>query len=607
MKKIFLTAVLIGGIAMGFAQCPNLNLSYGNLTNWQCYIGGCSGGNYTRTPSAVIPGRHTVLEITSLIMNNNLYDEKCSVITKVPDGCTYSLKLGNDQIGAETEAVSYRMTVDSSNSLLILSFAYVMGDTSHSPAEQPQFSMTMYDTNWNVLNVPCGNNQFVSNPNLPALACNTGDIVARDWTTIGFNLESLIGQTIIIFFETRDCSQGGHYGYAYLACQCRPMTIDLTYCEGNNAARLRAPNGFTSYLWHRSSQPNWYSTAQQINILNPLYGEEFSCTLVSALGCSPTIKTVITKTSVDANFVYGVKENGGVDIEDPDHCDQYGVFQNYYDTCTRTATFVEMSNVVNNVKNNVEWSAVCRTKVNGIFDTTWSLLNLASTDSLFTFTFPDPGEEGNDPIDYLIRLLVIAENGCGKESDSTAQHWIRIYPSPKVEIIGDDYMCEGDTAILTANQLKSYFVQYHWIYKRDSNNRATTFEDYGEILTIHGPGLYILEGKDSVGCYAYDTLEVINCTDLGLAEQEGNVVFLGQNIPNPVNAQTVVNYQVPTEGTVVFTLTTVTGQVIYTTTQEVAAGRNSVEFNTENLAAGIYFYTMDFNGQRLTKKMIVKK
>jgi hypothetical protein len=104
-----------------------------------------------------------------------------------------------------------------------------------------------------------------------------------------------------------------------------------------------------------------------------------------------------------------------------------------------------------------------------------------------------------------------------------------------------------------------------------------------------------------------DTLSMTKCTDLGLAEQAGNVVFLGQNIPNPATTQTVVNYQVPTDGTIVFTLTTVTGQVIYTTTQEVEAGRNSVELNTENLAAGIYFYTMDFNGQRLTKKMTIRK
>ncbi len=104
-----------------------------------------------------------------------------------------------------------------------------------------------------------------------------------------------------------------------------------------------------------------------------------------------------------------------------------------------------------------------------------------------------------------------------------------------------------------------------------------------------------------------DTLSMTKCTDLGLAEQAGNAIFLGQNIPNPATSQTLVNYQVPTDGKVVFTLTTVTGQVIYTTTQEVEAGHNSVEFNTESLAAGIYFYTMDFNGQRLTKKMTIRK
>ena len=104
-----------------------------------------------------------------------------------------------------------------------------------------------------------------------------------------------------------------------------------------------------------------------------------------------------------------------------------------------------------------------------------------------------------------------------------------------------------------------------------------------------------------------DTLSITKCTDLGVIDQNANAMSLGQNIPNPAKAQTVVNYQVPTEGTVVFTLTTVTGQVIYTTAQEVEAGRNSVEFNTENLAAGIYFYTMDFNGQRLTKKMTIRR
>lgn len=601
MKKLFLFLSLLFFICVSKAQCPNLNFSYGNLTNWQCYIGGCSSGNYHRTPSQPIIGRHTILEITSLTLANNLWDENCNVIKKIPDGCTYSLLLGNTGTGSETEAVSYRMTVDSNNSLLILSFAFVLqSPTGHEDNVMPVFQMTLYDTNWNILNVPCGNNNFISSPGLPALACNTGTIVARDWTTIGFSLESLIGQTIIIFFETRDCGLGAHFGYAYMTAQCRPMTIDLTYCEGSNAARLRAPDGFISYLWHRSSQPNWYATTQQINIQNPLDGEEFSCTLVSALGCSSTIKTVIAKTSIDASFVYGVKENGGVDIEDPDHCDQYGVFQNYYDTCSRTATFVDMSYVVNSKKDNVEWTAVCRTKVNGRFDTTNAYINFASMDSMYTYTFPDPSEEGNDPIDYLIRLLVNAENGCGKESDSTAEHWIRIYPSPKIEIIGDENMCEGNTATLTANTLRSYFVDYHWIYKRDSNNRATTFEDYGPSLTIHGPGLYILEGKDSVGCYAYDTLEVkplepqmeITKNDVKCYGEKTGDFKPGKmtGVIAVTNAYWVLKDINGNDSIVDVTNTAMNGQV--------------VPFS--NLAAGIYtFYATDPTGCELKKEVVI--
>lgn len=394
MKKLFLTSVLLGLLARGFAQCPNLDLSYGNLTDWQCYVGGCSSGNYYKTLSTPIQGRHTVLEITSLMLSNNLYDEHCNAIKKIPDGYSYSLKLGNDQCGAETEAVSYRMTVDSSNSLLILSFAYVMQET-HVSADMPIFTMNIYDTNWNILNVPCCNNNFVTAQGLSELACSDS-IVARNWTTIGFSLESLIGQTIIIFFETRDCTQGGHYGYAYLACACQPMSISFTYNANSDVARLRAPDGFNTYQWKRSSQPNWSVSTQQINLKNPLDGEEFTCTLTSALGCSHTLKAVIEKTPIDSS-------------------------------------------------------------------------------------------------------------------------------------------------------------------------------------------------------------------DLRVIYQGVNAMSLGQNIPNPAHTQTVVNYTVPADGRVVFTLTSITGQVITTTTQEAEAGRNSVVFNTGNMAAGIYFYTMDFNGQRLTKKMIVKK
>ncbi|MBO4581931.1 MAG: T9SS type A sorting domain-containing protein [Bacteroidales bacterium] len=504
MKKLFLTSVLLGLLARGFAQCPNLDLSYGNLTNWQCYVGSCSSGNYYKTPSPPTQGRHTVLEITSLMLSNSLYDENCNAIKKIPDGYSYSLKLGNDQSGAETEAVSYRMTVDSSNSLLILAFAYVMRGT-HVSADMPRFTMNIYDTNWNILNVPCCNNNFVTAQGLSELACSDS-IVARNWTTIGFSLESLIGQTIIIFFETRDCTQGGHYGYAYLACACQPMSISFTYNANSDVARLRAPDGFNTCQWKRSSQPNWSVSTQQINIKSPLDGEEFTCTLTSALGCSHTLKTVIEKPSIDSSDVEVTAFINPTDDE----------------TCSSVGTDIKVKVRVSN-------------------------------------NHPDKDIQG-----VVLNAAVSADN-------TQIAGW--------TETLGD---------IASGSYIDFEFPQ---------GFNVPAAADYTIVAYVNS-----IDTKSE-----NDTLSVTKCTDLGVIGHNANTMSLGQNIPNPAHAQTVVNYTVPAEGTVIFTLTSITGQVITSTAQEAEAGRNSVVFNTGNLAAGIYFYTMDFNGQRLTKKMTVRK
>ncbi|MBO4580732.1 MAG: T9SS type A sorting domain-containing protein, partial [Bacteroidales bacterium] len=88
---------------------------------------------------------------------------------------------------------------------------------------------------------------------------------------------------------------------------------------------------------------------------------------------------------------------------------------------------------------------------------------------------------------------------------------------------------------------------------------------------------------------------------------ENDGISLSQNVPNPADNQAMVRYSIPQDGAVMFTILNVAGQVIYTEEVEAAAGTNSIVFNTENMAAGIYFYTMDFQGQRLMKKMVIRK
>jgi len=314
MKRLAFLIVLVLG-SMFFksvniqAQCPNLNLSYGDFTNWEAYI-----GSYVNVPliekNSVIPGRHTIMNAQLLTSTGNMIDERCTGIPKVPTGFNYSAKLGSEAGGAEMEALSYELTVNSDNALLIVHFAFAMLITGHQPSGQPQFNIVIKDSvDTPISTIPCSELKFTSSQDLPEWKCKSSSFVARDWTTVGFSLEQFMGRTIKVYFETRDCAIGCHFGYAYIVAECRPLAIDLMYCSGQDVARLRAPDGFINYKWTRSGQPSWIYEGIGRNykefVLNdPIENEIFTCELTSELGqgCKVTLQQVIEKTSIAANF-----------------------------------------------------------------------------------------------------------------------------------------------------------------------------------------------------------------------------------------------------------------------------------------------------------------
>jgi hypothetical protein len=193
----------------------------GNFTNWQAYSGTCDNG-ININPSLVIPERHSIMDVQQLLLDGQLYDERCPAILKVPAGFNYSVKLGNENTGAEMEALEYTMTIDSTNSLLIVHFAWVMGDSSHDPSEQPYFGITIKDSNGvavpNLL--PCNN--VIDGE---GFVCATSTFLAHNWVTANYDLELFIGQTIKLYIETRDCALGDHAGYAYIVAECKPVSI----------------------------------------------------------------------------------------------------------------------------------------------------------------------------------------------------------------------------------------------------------------------------------------------------------------------------------------------------------------------------------------------
>jgi hypothetical protein len=105
-----------------------------------------------------------------------------------------------------------------------------------------------------------------------------------------------------------------------------------------------------------------------------------------------------------------------------------------------------------------------------------------------------------------------------------------------------------------------------------------------------------------------DTARVIRRTtgSIGISNiKEGTAISMEQNTPNPATGTTRIGYSIPTDGEVIFHVYTISGQELFNQVVETTSGKHSIELNTTSLASGIYFYSMEFKGQRIVKCMSV--
>ncbi len=88
-----------------------------------------------------------------------------------------------------------------------------------------------------------------------------------------------------------------------------------------------------------------------------------------------------------------------------------------------------------------------------------------------------------------------------------------------------------------------------------------------------------------------------------------NGLKLSQNNPNPMNGNTVIQYELEKYTTAVeLEIFDVHGRkAVVINEGEKTAGRHSISIENTKLAAGTYYYSLKANGNRLTKKMVVTK
>jgi gliding motility-associated-like protein len=326
---VFINSFFFSASGQTQSSCPNSNFNLGNFINWEGYYG--SFWDPTMFKGFALT-RHTIIQ--SPVLND---PNTCNELNPVPPGEKYSLRLGNESIGAQAEQIRYSVNVTEETSLFIYKYAVVLENPDHSPEEQPSFTIEVADISGNLIDSACGYYYVYAHKGMPSWH-SCGDVVWKDWTPVGIDLTKYIGQTVSIKFTTRDCSENGHFGYAYLSAYCSKLQIVFGYCLNDTVTTVTAPPGF-SYLWANGD------TTQSTIIYNPFYGMIDSCELTSANGCKVTLKGAFEPTIVNADFVY--------------HRNCTGMPTQFYDSSTTNQNIItnwvwdfgDNSSIVTNIQN----------------------------------------------------------------------------------------------------------------------------------------------------------------------------------------------------------------------------------------------------------------
>jgi gliding motility-associated-like protein len=280
--------------------CSNVDFESGGLAGWDLETGHVAAPSlfsyYGGIPA--LPGiNHEITTVGGI-------DPNVGISTTFPGGI-HSVRLGDLTPGSNAARMSQTFLVDANNQFFTYNYAVVFEspDNSHTVADKPYFTVRLYDQNG--YNIPCGEYSVSADPSVAVGFQSVNPfpdyyILYKDWSSVMTNLTAYIGQNVTAVFTTGDCTQFGHFGYAYIDASCSRMEITTTnsvICTNGNSI-LSAPVGALSYLW------NTGETTQNITVTS---GGTYTCDIVpfQGSGCSVTLSIVITTSSVIGSLVDG--------------------------------------------------------------------------------------------------------------------------------------------------------------------------------------------------------------------------------------------------------------------------------------------------------------
>ena len=181
----------------------------------------------------------------------------------------------------------------------------------------------------------------------------------------------------------------------------------------------------------------------------------------------------------------------------------------------------------------------------------------------------------------------VAENGSAGTDHGTAAPMFVVGNNVTGEIMGDN----PDLNDLEFGDLKHVY-DFRQVY-------ATMLKDHFDMEQ---------EIVNEILFKEFITLPILNTGTTSVNESIPTSYKLSQNYPNPFNPSTRINYSVAKAGEVKIEIFDSLGRKIQTLiNNHHNPGNHSAIFNAGNLSSGNYFYRLEANGFRETKKMLLVK
>ncbi|MNK22455.1 Protease 1 precursor [compost metagenome] len=522
--KLILSSLTVWcGIAHAQLQpaCPNANFAQGGFNNWTAFTGAFTDPFQV---NGVVNGRHT------LLTSAGIDPFTCGNLQILPPGAFVVARLGNSGTGSEGESMRYSMTVSEDNALLTYKYAVVSSSPTgapHAPADQPGLKIRISDQAGNIVGGGCGAYDVYSGQagqNFQLCPMGVDDIYWLDWSTAVVNLMPYVGQTVQVEFQTYDCAQSGHFGYAYVTMSCQPLKLAVQYCQGANDAVISAPAGFSQYLWSTGA------TTPSISVPASTAGAIYTCELTTITNfgsCTAIVDAELEQTVIIPEYTYTqacgqlnvqftnastVNNNaivanlwnfgdGGTSVQaSPNHTYAapgiYDVRLVSYETAGCRDTIIKQVTVKSIPTADFSVSNTCALAPVSINNVSSDLIN---QDLTYSWDFGDgtPLQTGVNPThvyqtagSFIITLVVTNEDGCTHSRTRT----ITVYDLPAVEAGPDQQLCPYINMTLSA----SGAISYTW------NNGAVNGTPFIPVVD----GKYVVTGTDANNCQNKDSLIV---------------------------------------------------------------------------------------------------